>query len=216
MEETPLGSGSPQPNRTVPIIAASVLVAALLTGGGVYTYQKNQATKTQEDLQAQIDSLKSELAIAKQAVATPTSDPTASDSSSTASSATSNTIPDSTASWKTYSNASLGFSIKYPSNLTVGYDSDTKTLAINDPSKAKPNDVAIIGADTTSMTLDQFIADLKSGLVVRDEKKTTLGGKPAYEGVDLGIINGYGLYAVANGMSYRLFSQQIARRVWPT
>ncbi|MEI6478185.1 MAG: hypothetical protein WCO52_04325 [bacterium] len=84
-------------------MAALILIPALVAGGGTYAYQRNQQTKSENDLQAQITTLKGKLA------ATPTPSPTA---SATAVISTPDTT---TATWTTYTNATYGFTFKYPS-----------------------------------------------------------------------------------------------------
>ena len=57
MEPKPLTSSQTVSNKLVPIVVSSVLITALIVGGGVYAYQKNQSDKTRDDLQTQIISL---------------------------------------------------------------------------------------------------------------------------------------------------------------
>lgn len=82
-EPTPL-TGQPAPTPAVakpswiPYLVTA-LVTALVAGGGVYAYTRHQNTTDQQNLQAQIDSLKSQLASASPtptATATPTASAT--------------------------------------------------------------------------------------------------------------------------------------------
>lgn len=66
---------APRP-KLWPTLTACVVATALIVGGGVYLYQKHQQDTANQDLQAQIDSLKSQLAA--QATPTPTATPVAS------------------------------------------------------------------------------------------------------------------------------------------
>ena len=54
MEPEPLTSSQTVSNKLVPIVVSSVLITALIVGGGVYAYQKNQSGKTQSYLQSQV------------------------------------------------------------------------------------------------------------------------------------------------------------------
>jgi len=72
------------PSRVSPFLIGVVcaLVAALAAGGGVYAYEYHQNSTNQTNLQAQVDSLKSQLATMNMASPTPTATPTATPSSS--------------------------------------------------------------------------------------------------------------------------------------
>ena len=177
-------------NRATLLIA---VLAALVVGGIVYAVQKKEGTDAKNGLQAQIDTLRSQLATAQKT--TPTPSPTTTPVITT----------DQSTGTTTFTNANLGFSVRYPSSLTTDYTNDADAFSIDDPSSTGPTkSIASISATTTSQTLDQFVADLKTQMVLGESGKTTLGGTPAYEGVDQGIISQYGLYAVANGKGYIL------------
>ena len=91
----------------VPAIVASVLIAGLVAGGGVYTYERTKQTKANDELQAQINTLKNQVAV-QQATSTPSPTPPAQ--------ATATPVVDKYADWHTYENAAHGYSIKYPSD----------------------------------------------------------------------------------------------------
>ena len=61
MEQESLGSSKPANRKVVSAVMASVLVAALIAGGGAYAYERSRQAKSHNDLQAQIESLKSQL-----------------------------------------------------------------------------------------------------------------------------------------------------------
>lgn len=71
------------------VILVAVLVA-ILFGGGAYAYANNKAEKEKKDLNAQITELQSQVSSAKTT----------------------------TADWKTYTNPTFGYSIKYPTAWT--------------------------------------------------------------------------------------------------
>lgn len=129
---------------------------------------------------------------------------TAPDTTDNSAAVTKKTTTNATANWKTYANADLGFSVKYPSTFATDFMAETSTLSIDDPALAKPNPLAMINVSSSTKTLDQFIADLKANTSVTEEVKTTLDNIPAFEGIDTGIISQYGLYSVANGKAYTL------------
>jgi len=67
----------PKPTRTVGPVTVAVIISALVVGSAVYALQKNQDTKTQNDLQSQITTLKSQLATSATATPRATATPTA-------------------------------------------------------------------------------------------------------------------------------------------
>lgn len=106
MEETTNKSGL----STGMIIGIAVIVA-IVFGGGAYAYVNNKAEKEKKDLNAQITELQSQVTSAKTAATT------------TPSSSTSTTAAtDETASWKTYTNDTYNYSIKYDTGWTVAAD----------------------------------------------------------------------------------------------
>jgi len=84
-QPTPQTAPAPRPKSTAPAIIAAIVISALITGGGVYAYQKQQGDATQKDLQAQIDTLTAQVNSPKKvaATATPTPTPTPSPTAST-------------------------------------------------------------------------------------------------------------------------------------
>ena len=190
----------PRPGRLVPSITIAILTLALVAGGGIYAYQKSQSDITKKDLQSQIDSLKNQVTESKKVFATSTPI----DVSSPSPVAIATTTTDTTSVLKTYSNTSLGFSLKYPSTMNAYFTSDTRTLSVDDATKSKPNSIFLISVAPTTKTLDQFLAEHKSNAEIADERKITLDGKAAYEGQDNGIISQYGIYSVVNGKEYIL------------
>lgn len=113
-----------KPTNSVPVIVGSVLIAALVVGGGVYAYEKNQNNTAQADLRSQIDSLNNRLAVSP-APASPTHAALATPLASTIPSAIATSSPAaissslSTATWKTYTNKQYGYSVKYPTDWVV-------------------------------------------------------------------------------------------------
>ncbi len=176
-------------------IISSIVLTAVIVGGGTYCLVSRRARADKATLQHSIDSLNQRIADLEK----PSPSPTIAVSPSSVPTPT-----DETANWKTYSNNSLGFSLKYPSNLIAELTADTNTLSIYDPTEGRPNTVALVSVSPTSLTLDQFLADLKNDSVVSAEQRTTLANIAAYEGIDRGLISMYGLYSVANGKSYIL------------
>lgn len=103
-------------------IAISIFVTIIVVGGGVYYFMNRQATDDKAGLQTQIDSLNKQVT----------------DLKTTTTSTATTTIPvatDETASWKTYTNSTYGFSVKYPADWTTkeaggsNYDKSVVSLA---------------------------------------------------------------------------------------
>lgn len=112
-ENTPQVTETPQPPATqrnnLSLITGIVVLVALLVGGGVYLYEKHQQTLGTQNLQAQLDSLTSQLATKT----TPTPVATASTA------ATPVPTADPTTTWKTYSDTTYKVSFKYPTTWSV-------------------------------------------------------------------------------------------------
>lgn len=92
---------------TAAVWVAVVILVALISGGGVWWWQTNKAASEKTALQSQITSLQSQLS----QKTTPTT--------ATTTPATTTTTKDETADWKTYSNTTYNYSIKYPSDWSV-------------------------------------------------------------------------------------------------
>lgn len=116
------------PSTRNPLIytISGVLIAALVAGGGVYAYQKQQNDGKVADLQAQIDTLSAEVKVAKATpttTATPvaTATPAAVATSTPVATATPTATPAlvSTAQWKTIQNSKYKYSVKYPLDWTA-------------------------------------------------------------------------------------------------
>ena len=188
------------------IIVGSVFVAALVSGGGVYAYQKNQSDKTQADLQSQIDTLKSQARVVKAPVATlspiiPTTQPTDSPTPTT-----SNPTLAPAATSKTYTSTNTQLRFQYPSSWFVREDISSKRTYLSNYAGAydkttspanyeliwlsiNPNDTdSVAGSDGTnskkfqsasvaSASSDQVIAgDEVIGIVTH----STIGNADAY------------------------------------
>ncbi|MBU6389538.1 hypothetical protein KGQ71_03410 [Patescibacteria group bacterium] len=100
--ETPELTPTPPKSSLFPVVILAVIVVGLASGIGVYAYQKHQQNTSEQNLQSQINTLKSQLA------AKPSS----------ATSALS--IAPSTADWKTFTDPDYGLSFKYPNSWSAG------------------------------------------------------------------------------------------------
>ena len=100
-------------NNIIVITLIAVIITAAVTGGIVYTIQSKQNTTSKNDLQAQVDSLKSQIA------AFPTASPkpiaSAAPTATPVSSASPVATADPTAGWKTYTFTEANISFSYPS-----------------------------------------------------------------------------------------------------
>ncbi|MEI6477642.1 MAG: hypothetical protein WCO52_01520 [bacterium] len=101
----------------MPAVIAAVIAAAL-AGGITYAVQNKRSADSQNTLQAQVDSLKSQLA------ALPTATPLAVATATPTPTATPTATPDPTANWKVYTNTKMGFSFKYPTDWKVAVTTD--------------------------------------------------------------------------------------------
>ncbi len=191
-------------SRTPLAVVLSVVITALVVGAAVFVLTRRMGDNSQADLQARVDQLQSDLRDAT-ANATNTTN-TANTSANTTATNTTNTTGEApeTASWKTYSNNTYKFSVKYPPTLIADFSETSKMLSIYDPTKARPNTVLTVNVTPSTKTLDQYIASLKDSSLIGNEQKTTLDGVIAYEGVDMGILSQYGVYTVYNGTEYLL------------
>ena len=138
---------------------------------------------------------------------------TAADDTATVSDSTTTAATDVTANWKTYTNDTYGYSLKYPSDFSIKAVSN-QMLNINESSAANSplvlavsEDSAATGADI-SQTLDEIAQTTGQGSDSgknTDSGKTTLDSVPAYEFAGQGIDNNsYSLIAKNNGHLYLL------------
>lgn len=104
MDDIQVDQSTSSSKRTASLVVASILVAGAISGAGAYAYQKNEQSKSERELQSQIESLKNDLATAKELVASPTPIVGASPSPAV----------DVYANWKTFSNSGHGYALKYP------------------------------------------------------------------------------------------------------
>jgi len=98
--------------RPIWIIVSTIVITAIIIGGGIYYWQNKKLTDSKNDLNAQIASLQKQVNDLKTASTTVVTTPSTSTSTTT-------TTADSTADWKTYADSANGFSIKYPGEWLV-------------------------------------------------------------------------------------------------
>jgi hypothetical protein len=89
----------------------TVLVTALVIGGGTYWYVNDKATTDKAALQTTIDGLNANVTALNKKVADLTPSTTTTPSTPT--------TTDPTADWKTYANSTYSYSFKYPTNWEV-------------------------------------------------------------------------------------------------
>jgi len=100
--------------KTIWIVLISFVATAIVVGGGTYYYINHRATTDKNNLQAQINTLNSKLTAAGKSLAD-----TQAANQAAASTAAATVSTDPTANWKTYTNTTYNYSIKYPSNLIL-------------------------------------------------------------------------------------------------
>lgn len=167
-----------------------VLVSALIFGVLGFAYGQQIAKES-----AALES--STASVNYPSESTATTSATASSVTSTSASATASTT--STADWKTYTNSEYGFSFKYPGDYTKN---DLENgVAINSGTSGgyeRPN-LITVQKTKTDKTFAQFLQTLNDGRTFFEQTATTFAGKSAYEGVDAGLVNSYGVYTESNG-----------------
>jgi len=146
----------------------SAIVAGAITAGATATYQHYQQVKTTNDLQAQINTLKQQLAV------TPTASPTA--------------------SWLSYSDTKQGFTIKYPATGWKVTSSATNTTLIEStatiPDQALPYDISVTSTSTTKSIPDYLASQRQTlaataaqggpNVTLKSESVATINGLAAY------------------------------------
>lgn len=107
-----------------------------------------------------------------------------------------------TADWKTYTNTSAGYTIKYPANYKT---SEVKTTVIAFGPTSGYEGSAPLSIDSYKpvpvSTLEQYIESETANSGIKDCAKTTLSGKVAYECLSLGMLNYYSI--IADNNEYR-------------
>jgi hypothetical protein len=168
--------------KTIWIVVISAVVTAGVIGGGTYYLVNAQATKDKDALQAQITTLNTKVADTEKSLA----------DAQTVTSATTQTVTDATAGWKTYSNTTSGYSIKYPTSWTT--NNSTAALALINPSAAD-NYIFSIETITNQSSLDDYVSGIKAeatseinngrpGDTFGTQSQTTIGGQPALKFVN--------------------------------
>lgn len=121
-----------------------IVLAVMIAGGGVWYYMDKKASDDKAALQTQINDLGKQVSDLK----------TGSTTSTTTN--TTNSTADATSSWKTYTNAEVGFSFKYPANWSepnlikhivgsnVGSGTEFSNYNNDGPVKADPFGVFLI------------------------------------------------------------------------
>ena len=110
---------------------------------------------------------------------------------------------DSTADWKTYTNATVGFSIKYPPTDTVStassyFEDDGVFIDSTSTGGYEQPHLISIEAEHSSLSLDAYIAKATKDASFTGATKNTFVGLSAYEGLDNGMTTLYGIL-VKNG-----------------
>jgi hypothetical protein len=104
-------------------ILITVVATAAVVGGGTYYLINKSANKDKSDLQAQIDDLNVKVSsVAVTSGKTVTSGTTVNSGTTVSTgvaATTGTTAVNPTAGWKTYTNATYGFSVEYPSGATI-------------------------------------------------------------------------------------------------
>ena len=110
---------------------------------------------------------------------------------------------------KTYSNSTYGFSFKYPSGYSAtkasGY-SENDGVFIDDTSTGgyeQPH-LLIIEAESTSLSLDDYVAHATTGSTFAQAAKITFAGQAAYEGVDNGMTTQYEILVKKGSYIYHI------------
>ncbi len=176
-----------KPKTSITAIIISVVISAVVIGGGIYFYMDDKATKDQETLKNQISTLETEKADLEKQI----SGSTTTDETETSTAATPVAIV-STAGWKTFTNKTYNFSFKYPA-----------TDAVNSESSDSDNDIYVrtsdgywlyritVSSNTANQTLD-YVANSefeKLETEINDWAEEEGAATPLYQKSDL-LIGG--------------------------
>ena len=150
------------------LTVVSVILTALLVGGGVYAYQYRKQQTLRNDLQVRIDDLEAMLPTVSSTISTPAVDDvtggtTPSDDVANQNNAASvTTAPvDPTAGWQTYINTKYGYRISYPIDWRVTEFPDTETGAYLRLASMSTNDAPLITIDCLAKPTDYASMPLK-------------------------------------------------------
>ena len=166
------------PKNTLSIISVvlGAIISALIVGSGVYAYERNRNTKTINDLQAQIDTLKSQVALA-----TPTPVATVTPIVSAAPTA------DPTAGWSTYTSVNFPINFKYPATWNPD-KSEIGSICLYDTENPLSLDgvticniVISIEKDTFGGSIQNYSSSSHAPIMPHPQSQSVLiGGKTAY------------------------------------
>ncbi len=98
--------------------------------------------------------------------------------------------PDETTNWKIYSDEHFGFEVKYPTKYTVAITATEMDVSATFSIDGALQITAIINS-SNDLQLDDFVRAQAQQSLLRDYKKMTFMGQPAYEGVSMGLVNSY-------------------------
>ena len=143
---------SAQRNNTVLYIALAVVLSAVITGGIVYAVQSKQNTDTKNTLQAQVDSLKAQVAVLPTATLVATTG--------------------ATASWKTYTSTGQGISFKYPTDWFVTEDAASSRISL-------ANYQATYDKSNRPASAENFWISYGDSETAQSEESLTKSGKPS-------------------------------------
>lgn len=111
--------------------------------------------------------------------------------------------PDETANWKIYSDEHFGFEVKYPTKYAIVITATemdvSATFSID-----KVLQITAIVDSSNDLQLDNFVKAQAQQLLLRDYKKITFMGQPAYEGVGMGLVTSYEIIVKNQGYIYIL------------
>lgn len=185
--------------KTIWVVLFTVIISGGLVGGGIYYYEKNKIDSEKSNLQTQIDTLNTKINDQTKTIADLNAAKTTSPTTTTT------TTTDPTATWKTYAETTVGYSIKYPTDYR---STEIKSTVIAfGPSAGY--DSAPISIDATkpvpSQTLDTYIKNrTNADGAISGCQKLTLADKPAYECMDLGMTSNYVVITANNGYIFTI------------
>ena len=115
-------------------------------------------------------------------------------------------LADETANWQTYKNEKYGFELKYPQAYII-QDTQDGVVVIKSPSKPESYDIKIQinqNPSNLNLSLDAIIQNRLKSNPTKIDKKITLDGQTAYEGVDPGLTSEYEILVKSGDNFYDL------------